>query len=145
MNLNMTEFTYTDGWEKEELFNYNGKELKVRLFFESYNEEDINDKQKEAYLKYTSNYNEDLIAKSLLEYYLNNYDYIKAHNDIPTIALKENIDENVVKKLIKIRTIYFAQDGTYGLLCDCGWDIEHGIAIILSSDKPLITDQDELI
>jgi len=138
---------YDAGWEKADTLAVFGKTFPVRVVAAAYTGESILDIQRDAYAKYLNNLAlyADTIPDIVLRYYLDNYDDISSYMKIPEKINRANVNATTVVKLIKIRTVYFDRKGNFGWLCDCAWDVEHGIAIVLSNEKPFITDQDYLI
>lgn len=150
MNINDDVFgkmEYKNSWEKEEIIKCFGKEYKIRTVAKAYKGDDILDIQRNAYKKYKdniNNYNIE-IPSSILNYYLDNYEYISSYIDIPEKINKDNINEEIIMKLVTFKTLYFDRKGNFGYLCDCLWDEEHGICILLSDKKVKVIEQDELI
>lgn len=138
---------YDAGWEKHDTLTVFGKTFPVCVTAAAYTGQDIMDIQRQAYGKYLTGLPSYVAAVPaiLLRYYLDNYDDISSYMEIPEKINRQNITAAAVVKLIKIRTVYFDRKGNYGWLCDCAWDTEHGIAIVLSASEPFITDQDYLI
>ena len=138
---------YDYSWEKEETFSFFGVENAIKVVAEAYSGQKITDQQRSAYdiYKKQSDSLNQLIPSALLSYYLDNYDLIASTIVIPEIIDRDHINEELIVRLIQLRTLYFRRDGKYGWLCDCAWDQEHGISIVLSDGKPYVGDQDELI
>lgn len=138
---------YDCSWQKEEDLYFRNKTTKIKVVVEADVDQELLDVQRQQYLFYEQKKNEYISAlpKVLLQYYLDNYDSIAAEMDIPEAINKENINEQSVTKLIKINAVYFARNGRYGWLCDCAWDTEHGLCILLSEKEPCIREQDRLI
>lgn len=141
------ELHYNSAWEKEENFDSRFEEEKIKVVIEADESQEILDIQREQYLAYRQQKNKFInkIPKVLLDYYLGIYDDISSALDIPEQINKENINEQLIVKLVRINDIYFARNGSYGWLCDCAWDEEHGLCILLSESEPCIKDQDYLI
>ncbi len=141
------EMIYDHSWERTETLDFFGKELNIKIVAEAYSGQDILEIQKESYKRYISVVSEYTrkIPNTLLEYYLNNYDVISSDVDIPEQINKENITKDKIIKLVKVTVLYFSRDGKYGYLCDCAWDKENGICIVLSGDNPEIKNHDYLI
>ena len=129
---------YDSGWKKKEIINFLDKDIELNLIFEGDKNETLSFDQQRAYLEYKHNNKNLLIPNVILNYYLANYDTIATYKSIPSIALKENVNENNILKFIRVKNMFFKKDGTYGYSCDCGWDIDHGIKIILSSSIPKV-------
>ena len=141
------ELYYNGAWEKEENLDSRFGAQKIKVVIEAHESQEILDIQREKYLSYQQQKDKFIrkIPKVLLNYYLNTYDDISSVIDIPEQINKENINERLIIKLIRINDIYFARNGCYGWLCDCAWDEEHGLCILLSESEPCIKDQDYLI
>lgn len=141
------ELYYNYAWKKEENLDFGFGEKKINVVVEAYESQEILDIQREQYLAYQQQKNKFIskIPKVLLKYYLDIYDDISSVLDVPEQINKENINEQLIIKLIRINDIYFARNGHYGWLCDCAWDEEHGLCILLSEIEPCIKEQDYLI
>lgn len=141
------EMTYDYSWEKYEVRNLFEDQLDVRIVAKAYEGQEILDIQRESYKKYVNN--EDLyirkIPQIVLAYYKDIYDDILEFCYMPSKYNVENITADSVLDLIEVHTIYFDREGKFGYLCECGWDDDHGFAIILSEDEPRIGEEDELI
>ena len=138
---------YNHSWEKEEDLYFRNEKKQIMVVVEAYTDQKILDIQRQQYLVYQQKKNEYInkIPKVLLKYYLDNYDLIAAEMEIPEAISKENINEQLIIKLIRINDVYFARNGQYGWLCDCAWDEEHGLCILLSEKEPCIKEQDYLM
>ena len=114
------EMEYKFGWFKREILNLWGNEYEIIIKVIAYNESEINEEQRNSYLRLKSNINE--ISKNSLEllkeYILKNYE-----NDI---------SENQIFKLVIPKTLLFKQNGDFGILCDTSLDEENGFVIVLS-------------
>ena len=141
------EMIYDNGWKKEAALSLFGRSGKVNIMAAAYTGEQITDAQRQSYLRYQELTDEYIskIPDKLLEYYLRNYDFIKDSIDIPDKYDREHITKDLIVKLIKVRTVYFAYDGPFAWLCDCAWAPDDGIAILLSESEPKIIEQDEII
>ena len=114
------EMEYKFGWFKKEILNLWGNKYEIIIKVIAYNVNEINEEQRNSYLKLKSNINE--ISKNSLEllkeYILKNYE--------------NEISENQIFKLIIPKTILFKQNGDFGILCDTSLDEENGFVIVLS-------------
>ena len=114
------EMEYKFGWFKREILNLWGNEYEIIIKVIAYNEREINEEQRNSYLRLKSNINE--ISKNSLEllkeYILKNYE--------------NEISENQIFKLVIPKTILFKQNGDFGILCDTSLDEENGFVIVLS-------------
>ena len=139
------EMIYDHGWEKDETIIVSGKEQPIKVVVAAYEGQGILDIQREQYLNYQEGNSIEKIPGVLLRYYIDNYDSIAENMVIPDRIKKDNIDELFIMNLIRINAVYFARNGRYGFLCDCAWDEEHGLCIVLSDGEPRIEEQDYLI
>ena len=114
------EMEYKFGWFKKEILNLWGNKYEIIIKVIAYNENEINEEQRNSYLKLKSNINE--ISKHSLEllkeYILKNYE--------------NEISENQIFKLVIPKTILFKQNGDFGILCDTSLDEKNGFVIVLS-------------
>lgn len=141
------EMEYDHSWVKKESVTLFGKNYEIRIVAEAYTGQEILDVQRQSYERYKSEY-PDYIAKIpdvLLNYYISNYESISSEVDIPEQINRGNINRDLIVKLIRVKTVYFDRNGQYGWLCDCAWDSEHGISIILSSEEIFVAEQDYLL
>lgn len=131
---------------RREEFSLFGRKYMVELSLDAYIDNGgISDVQRKAYKEYieTKNEKEMLLPDILLKYCKENYDEFPEYTDIPKEINDGNINQQNVTRLIKVTHICFGMNGKYGFLCDCAWDLE-GISIVLSGDKPFVTDQNYL-
>ncbi len=141
------EMHYDYAWEKYVKRHMLRRKSEIRVVAVADEGEEILDVQREAYKKYISNeerYIEE-IPQALLDYYLDEYDNLLEFCDIPRRLNKKHVNTNTILEMIRVNTLIFDREGNYGYLCDCGWDSENGLAIILSEDEIRIGEQDELI
>ena len=136
--------SYVRSWERTDKQIFFGRELDVKIVAEAYEGQGILDVQRNAYKKYLENIDQYIrnTHKVLLKYYLDNYDVIAETIIIPDKINKENINEELIVRLIRVKSIYFDRKGQFGWLCDCAWDEEHGICILLSDDMFCVKEQD---
>lgn len=141
------EMEYNHSWVKKESISLFGKSYEIRIAAEAYKGQEILDVQRQSYERYQSEYPEYIaeIPDVLLDYYISNYDSIASVVDIPKQINRENITRDLIVKLIRVKTVYFDRNGQYGWLCDCAWDDEHGISIILSTEEIFVAEQDYLL
>ncbi len=138
---------YDHSWVKREEMSAFGRTVKMRIVAEAYTGQDILDVQRDSYKKYLAdcaNYIKET-PDVLLKYYLDHYDAIASEANIPEQINRDNVNREIITRLIRIKTLYFDREGQFGWLCDCAWDEEHGICILLSQDKVCIKEQDYLL
>lgn len=123
--MNIPNLVFDYGWKKTITFHYQNKPLNIDLVFDAYKGEGITDEQYSVYKKFTQNQTnyEAQINKIMLDY----------------------INENQLKNAqVDIKTLLIKRDGAFGLLADCSWDIENGIAILLSPKQEIVVQDDFL-
>ncbi|WP_439272284.1 hypothetical protein [Lonepinella sp. BR2923] len=119
------QLAYDYGWVKTMAIQLNKHSYTIRCNFDCYEDEEITQAQIISYQSFVSaqENKEQLIAKLLADY----------------------IDKNEFENAkVKPTCLLFKQNGGYGLLCDCSWDIEHGIVVYLSPEER-VTIQDDIL
>ena len=113
-------------YEKVEIF---GKEYELKVVVESY-DKTISDKQRKNYQTFSKylKENEDTIKNLIKQYFLDIYE--------------KEID---IKNDITPTTLYFAKDGSWGILFETVIDEENGFAIFIQDDKFEVGTQDMFI
>lgn len=121
----MNDLVFDYGWRKKMMMTFQNKEEEVELVFSAYKGQEVLDVQKSVFEKFTSNYQryEQKVLALLQEY-----------------AIKHSIKEPKVV----VKTVLIQRNGALGLLCDCSWDEEHGIAFVLEPEC-YITIQDDFL
>ena len=114
------EMEYKFGWFKKEILNLWGNKYEIIIKVIAYNENEINEEQRNSYLKLKNNINEisDKSLDFLKDYIVKNY--------------KEKIERKEIFKLVFPKMILFKQNGDFGILCDTLLDEENGFVIIIS-------------
>ncbi|SUO97885.1 hypothetical protein [Suttonella ornithocola] len=109
------------GWRKS--IEICGQHLEA--IFDAFDEEQPTDAQRKSYQSFIGEQEEYLkkASQTLKEYQ-------KSHTD--------------AEGNIYYTAIYFARNGDYGILANCDWDPENGIAILLFPEIQ-VTEQDRLI
>ena len=141
------EIEYDYCWEKTEELGVHGINREITVLVEADEDEEILGLQRDNYLQYQSKKGiwYAKLPKALLNYYLDNYEYISEWADIPEKIDDKNITELLIIKLVRITSVIFKRDGRFGWLCDCAWDEGHGICVMFSQDKLIVEIQDLLI
>lgn len=123
--MNISDLVFDYGWKKTITFNFQNKPLNIDLVFDAYKGEDVNNEQYSAYEKFSQN----------------QVDYEVQVNQMVLNYINENQLENAQ---VDIKTLLIKRDGAFGLLADCSWDIENGIAILLSPKQEIVVQDDFL-
>ena len=123
--MNITGLTFDYGWRKPFIINFNGESHQVELVFDAYEGEEVNNKQLSSYDSFSQKKQEyELKIKILLEKYI--------------------LENNLENYKVKPTSLQFNYDGSFALLCECDWDIENGIAIVLYPNE-VVTTQDNFL
>jgi hypothetical protein len=100
------------GWQKRQIIQFWNRPVDFKIKIAQYSNSEITDIQRENY-----------------QFVLDNIGLISSRS-------KESLEEYVKKigqevSRITPKTLIFFADGKFGILLDCGWDIEHGLAVSL--------------
>ena len=141
------EMSYDYAWEQSKKDIIFSKLSDYKVVAQAYPGDSITDAQRKSYKEYKQKEESfwKQIPDQLLLYYLENYETISELVNIPERLDKNHINRDSITKLVRLNTLYFDREGRYGWLCDCAWDKEHGICIILSDDSITIDVQDALL
>ncbi len=111
------------GWRKPFNIQFQGVDTEIELVFDAYKGEEVNEKQLASY---------ELFSKNKHEY----------ESKISTL-LQNYIQKNRIQHTgVQAKSLQFNYDGEFALLCDCDWDIENGIAVILYPEESIIIQGD---
>ncbi|MCL7840534.1 hypothetical protein M8853_09540 [Pasteurella multocida] len=117
--MNITDLVFDYGWRKPIIIQFYGVDIEIELVFDAYKNEGINSKQEESYNLFLSN--KENYEKKIIS------------------LLNEYIENNKIENAeVQAKTILFNYDGSFGLLCNCSWDIENGIAVILYPESKVV-------
>lgn len=126
------------------VLNSNGN---LKLVVQDDNKEGILDVQREAYKTYLQNEEkyQGIVTNYLLEYYKWNYEYIAREVD----GVDENDHKDVVteKQLYQFMTLWYlfiCRDGSFGYAFGCCWDVDNGLAVLLSESEPRVISRTQL-
>lgn len=138
---------YDDSWVKREKVTILKREINLCIVAECYSDQEILELQREAYIQYNNHFEEysNKVPEVLLNYYKENFDMISEEFDIPEQLSLENVTEDLIVKLIGVTNLYIDREGQFGWLCDCAWEEEHGLCILLSGDEPSVEEYDYLL
>ena len=53
-------------------------------------------------------------------------------------------NENI-EQILELTSIYFARDGSWGMLFESKYDVENGLAIFFNNDSMIVNSQDMLL
>ena len=50
-----------------------------------------------------------------------------------------------IEQILELTSIYFARDGSWGMLFESKYDVENGLAILFNNDSMIVNSQDVLL
>ncbi|MEE9367700.1 MAG: hypothetical protein V3V05_02435 [Pontiella sp.] len=139
---------YNYGWCKEEEITFFDKTITVEILAEADIGQPISEGQQDQYVHF-SNEVDALSAtalKELKDYYAENLPSIELQTDHPAeIPDEGSLTDLDLINMVTPKTVFFQQDGIYAVLCNCLWEPQYGLAIIISDQGITIGTQDEVI
>ncbi|SFC99637.1 DUF6985 domain-containing protein [Clostridium uliginosum] len=133
--------TYNRGWTKEDVLKWWGHDMRLKIVVSAYENESVNVNQRQGYLSFKENLLNisDISLKKTKEYIQ------EMKNEVlPYINFDEIPDD--ILKIVKPSSILILESGSIGVLCDCSWDMEHGMAILISDKQKIdVGPQDILL
>jgi hypothetical protein len=130
------EFKYM--WQKREpeIIDFLGKKYPVLIQIKSYSHEDeITDSQREMYNNFKAN-GPKLISKSIAE--------LKSYCEMA--FERSGLTDADIAEGLKPRSVLFQRNNTWGILFDCLWDEEHGVAVYFCEENSVkASSQDSFI
>lgn len=119
------ELKFRYGWKKEEKLNLWGKEYSVQCTIYIGEDEEISEKARESYKSYKEV--EKKIDKILEEHI-------------------SEIDRDILDAKEKMRpmTIAFYNNGDSGVIFECDWDLDNGVALLLTPEIKIVNNDDLL-
>ena len=124
------EIAYKYSWFKEDEIIFFGKLQKVKIKIKAFKDEEILQSQRDNYkiFKWFIEHNLSEIYKNLQEYCEKFY--------------KTN---EKIEQILELTSIYFARDGSWGMLFESKYDVENGLAIFFNNDSMIVNSQDMLL
>ncbi len=125
---------------------YNSEENLI-LAVQDDNKEGILDIQREAYKTYLQNADKykEIAVDYLLEYYKWNYEYIASEvSGVNEKDHKDVVTETQLFEFIELWYLFICRDGSFGYAFGCCWDVDNGLAVLLSEEEPRIISRTQL-
>lgn len=124
------EMTYKHRWYKRQLISLFGKKWNITIAAKAYSRKPITEAQQNSYMNFWKNKDEmaNIIAEKLREYINTNIQELAAY----WVGART---VNSIKELTQMttpKTLLFKQDGATIMLLDCVWDEDHGVAVKLT-------------
>ena len=128
------------GWTKEDDFKLWGRDMKLKVVVSAYENESVNVNQRQGYLSFKENIVNisDISLKKTKEY----IQEIK-NEVLPYINFNEIPDD--ILKIVKPSSILILESGSIGVICNCTWDMEHGMAILISDKQKVDVGPQDII
>ena len=126
------------------LYNSDGNLI---LAVQDDNKEGILDVQREAYKTYLQNADKykEIAVDYLLDYYKWNYEYIAS--EVSGVNEKDHKDVVTETQLFEFMTLWYlfiCRDGSFGYAFGCCWDVDNGLAVLLSEEEPRVISRTQL-
>lgn len=131
---------FNRGWTKEENLKWWGYDIRLKIVVSAYENEIVNANQREGYLSFKENILDisDISLKKTKEYIK------KIKNEVlPYIDFNEIPDD--IAKIVDPDSIIILESGSVGVLCNCAWDREHGIAILINDNHNIEVGPQDII
>lgn len=121
---------YQHSWSKQDSLLMFGKAYLIKITAQAYKNQGINDLQRESYSGYR--------------------DFLESHDHTIRQKLLKYCEENdqsheALENILTPTEVLFAQDGSWGVLCESSFDREHGLAIVVKDNQIIIDSQDILL
>ena len=126
------------------LYNSDGNLI---LAVQDDNKEGILDIQREAYKTYLQNADKykEIAIDYLLDYYKWNYEYIASEvSGVNEKDHKDVVTETQLFEFIELWYLFICRDGSYGYAFGCCWDVDNGLAVLLSEEEPRVISRTQL-
>jgi len=114
------------GWQKKETLQFWGNTVSFKVKAAQYGNNEITDIQRKNYRYVIDNIEKigQKVKAVITEYMAINKDSIMP-------CLSHSDDSYLPENLVVPKTLIFYSDGQFGILFDCEWDSEHGLAVNL--------------
>ena len=119
----------------------------LTLVIHDANKEGILDVQREAYKTYLQNQDKYIksVANLLVDYYKWNYEHIaRIISDLDENDHKDVVTEKEVLYMVPLWYLFICRDGSFGYAFDCSWDVDNGLAVLLSESEPRVISRTQL-
>lgn len=138
------EISYDLYWSGQQKIKMFGKDKVIILSVDGNEEGEFHDAQKEAYTNLIGNMDDIMtkVEEAIFDYYQEVYmDYREmvgeeeADKIAPIIENKEELDHLIEPTQVIIRRVRKNGVRRIGLLFDCTWEIEHGLAVKIEDEE----------
>lgn len=148
------ELYYDYGWYKEIELNLFGKLQKMELIIENEEDEQFEEIQIEAYKKFIQN-KDELLKRCEEETYKYYQEVISDYRDrfrdevkdklAPIIKGQVDLNSLIEPKQLLFPMVFGREIREFGILCECTWEIEHGLAIKYQNEEVVEVGYQDII
>lgn len=144
---------YGVNWEKPYTIKIFNNEVEVVLSIEGEEDDEIEAGQKESFLQFYNNIEAVMFDAEykLFEYYKNNFSIFRERINeelrdtmIPLIRSKDELGNFVKPYMIRFPYTFGKDIKVFGILFDCPWDDEAGVAVKFENDR-ISVGKDDII
>lgn len=125
------EMSYNYSWEKQHRLDLWDKIYLIKIVANDIDENGISQTQRDTY---------NAVEECFSDIILKNSDKIKHY-------IHEAFEQNAIElsSALSPRSIVFQRDGSWGILFDCAYDEDHGIALYFIDQKAHVGSQDAFL
>ena len=145
---------YDDTGYGEIEVNIFGKTCKLELIIEKFENEEFEEIQHEAYQKFMQNI-EGILKQgeeAAFKYYLDVFqDYRDRSDDeskdkiAPVIKSQDELYELIEPTTLLFPAVFGRDVREFGILCECRWEVEHGLAVKYHNEKVVEAGYQDII
>jgi hypothetical protein len=122
------------GWRKKQVFEIWGNNFELEVVASAFDEQEITPAQQDSYIWFTGQESTifDKALDEIVHYAQQNIDDLL---NIDDEISPDKIKGNLIKNLVTPTSVIFRRDDVIGILFNCAWEPEHGIAIKIKDKK----------
>lgn len=126
------EMSYNHRWFKKQTIMMFGKEWDITVDAKAYSGKTITEEQQKAYLNFTAKEKEmvGIVGEQLKSYVNRNLTELATY----WVSARAVVNVNELGQMVTPKTLLFKQDGSTIMLFDCVWDIDGGVAVKLTPE-----------
>ncbi len=135
---------YNYGWVKKIELEMFGENINIQVIIDAEEDAEFEDAQVEAYKKFfedinvkvreaeeaTFNYYQEVIPQ-----YREQFSDVEKNKNAPLISEVPELNKLVTPKQILFPMVFDEDEREAGFICDCTWEIEHGLGIKFENEK----------
>ena len=124
------EMAYKHRWYKQQSLSMFGREWTITIAAKAYSGKPITEEQQKAYSYFMENEKEmiDIIGEQLKCYVNENLSTLAEY----WVSARNVTNISELAQMVTPKTLLFKQDGSTLMLLDCVWDVESGMAVKLT-------------